>query len=128
LAENNIYIGDFYEEFPEDIAELIDHVRKDRDSPGLSSDHLKQNTRLYDLEMGTTEPAVENYFKANIFPYPGRSDSLKRIDKNPMARHVVPDVRSKLKVSTPRPDMLYGYNRFGAFPSNRPNFAVWEMR
>jgi len=68
LAENNIYIRDFYEEFPEDITRLVDHIRKDRDSPGLSSDQLRQNTRLYDLEMGTAEPAVENYFKANIFP------------------------------------------------------------
>ncbi|KAG9228674.1 hypothetical protein BJ875DRAFT_525856 [Amylocarpus encephaloides] len=116
LAENNIYMRDFYEEFPEDIAGFVGHVGKDRDSPGLSSDQLKQNTRLYDLEMGTAEPAVENYLKSNIFPDPGRSDSLKRIDKNPMAKQVVPNVGSKLKASTPVPDMLYGYNRLGAFP------------
>jgi hypothetical protein len=29
-------------------------------------DQLRQNTRLYDLGMGTAEPAAENYFKANI--------------------------------------------------------------
>ena len=119
LAVNNIYMRDFYEDFPEDIAGLVDHVRKDRESPGLSPDQLRQNTRLYDLEMGTAEPAVENYFKANIFPDPGRSDSLKRIDKNPMAKQVVPDVGSALKVSTPVPDMLYGYNRYGAFPQQQ---------
>ena len=119
LAENNIYMRDYYEEFPEDIAGLVDHVRKDRDSPGLSSDQLRQNTRLYDLEMGTAELAVENYFKSNIFPDPGPSDNLKRIDKNPMAKQVVPDVGSKLKVSTPWPDMLYGYNSLGAFPQQQ---------
>lgn len=119
LAENNIYMRDFYEELPEDIAGLVDQVRKDRDSPGLSSDQLRQNTRLYDLEMGTAEPAVENYFKANIFPDPGRSDSLKRIDINPMAKQVVPNVGSKLKVSTPVPDMLFGYNRLGALPQQQ---------
>jgi hypothetical protein len=53
LAENNIYIPSFYEPFPEDIAGLVDHVRKDRDSPGLSPDQLEQNTRLEHLEMGT---------------------------------------------------------------------------
>jgi hypothetical protein len=116
LTKNNIYIRDFYKEFPEDIAELIDHICKDRDSPGLSPDQLKQNTRLYDLEIRTAEPAIENYFKANIFSNPGRSDSLKRIDKNPMAKHIVSDIRSKLKVSTLWPDMLYGYNRLGVFP------------
>ena len=115
LAENNIYIRDFYDEFPEDIARLVDHVRKDRDSPGLSSDFLRQNTRLHDLEMRGVEPAVGNYFKANIFPDPGPSDSLKHVDTYPMAKQVVPDVGSKLKVSTPVPDMLYGYNRLRAF-------------
>jgi hypothetical protein len=115
LAENNIYLRSFYEEFPKDITGLIDHVRKDRDSPGLSPDQLKQNTRLECLEMGTGEPDVEKYFHAHIFPDPESSDSLKRTYRNPMAKHAVPDIGSKLKVSTPVPDMLYGYNRLGAF-------------
>lgn len=33
-----------------------------------------------------------------------------------MAKQAVPNVGSKLKVSTPVPDMLYGYNSIGAFP------------
>jgi hypothetical protein len=104
------------ETFPEDIANLVDHVARDRNSPGLSSDQVRQDTDLYDLGMGSAEPAVENYFKANIFPNPKSSDSLKRIDKNLMAKHAVPNVASKLKVSTPVPDMLYGYNSIRAFP------------
>jgi hypothetical protein len=119
LAENNIYLRPDYEEFPKDIAGLITRVRRDRDSPGPSSDQLRQDTDLYDLRMGSAEPAVENYFKANIFPNPKSSDSLKRIDKNPMAKRAVPDVGSKLKVSTPYPDMLYGYNSLGAFPQQQ---------
>jgi hypothetical protein len=115
LATNNIYLRSFYKEYLEDIAGLVDHVRKDRDSLGLSLDQLKQNTSLERLEMGTAEPAVENYFKASIFPNPESLDSLYRIDKNPMAKHTVLDVGSKLKVSTPWPDMLYRYNRLGAF-------------
>ncbi|KAH8760748.1 hypothetical protein BGZ57DRAFT_708133, partial [Hyaloscypha finlandica] len=119
LAENNIYLRPDYEEFPKDIADLISRVRRDRDSPGPSSDQLRQDTDLYDLRMGSAEPAVENYFKASIFPNPKSSDSLKRIDKNPMAKRAVPDVGSKLKVSTPYPDMLYGYNSLGAFPQQQ---------
>jgi hypothetical protein len=46
LAENNIYTRDFYEELPKVIAGLIDHVYKERDSPGLSSDQLRPSTRL----------------------------------------------------------------------------------
>jgi hypothetical protein len=46
LAENNIYTRDFYEELPKVIAGLIDHVYKERDSPGLSSDQLRPSTRF----------------------------------------------------------------------------------
>ncbi len=119
LAENNIYMRSFYDEFPVDIAGLVDHVRKDRDSPGLSPDQVKQNTRLERLEMGTGEPDVERYFHAHVFPDPEPTDILQRTDRNPMAKHAVPDFGSKLKVSTPVPDMLYGYNRLGAFPQQQ---------
>jgi len=117
LAENNISIRSVHEEFPEDIASLVDHVRKDRDSPGPSSDQLRQDTDLERLEMGTGESDVEEYFRANVFPNPKLSDSLQCTNRNPMAKQVVPDVGSelKLKVSTPVPDMLYGYNRNRAF-------------
>ncbi|KAF4632617.1 hypothetical protein G7Y89_g5508 [Cudoniella acicularis] len=94
LGENNIYMRPVYEEFPEDIAGLVDH-------------------------MGTGEPVVEEYFHAHVFPKPKLSDSLQRTNKNPIARHAVPDVGSKLKVSTPVPDMLYGYNSIGAFPKQQ---------
>jgi len=115
LAENNIYMRSSREQYPEHIASLVDEVRMDRNSPGPSPDDVGQDPDLENLEMGTGEPAVENYFKANIFPDPGLLGTLKRIDKNPMAKQVVPDVGSDLKVSTPAPDILYGYNRFGAF-------------
>jgi len=52
--------------------------------------------------MGTAEGDVEKYFLTNIFPNPKLSESLKRSDRLPMAKHTVPD-------------MLYGYNRLGAF-------------
>ena len=115
LAANNIYMRPVYEEFPEDIASLVDHVRKDRDSPGPSSDQLRQDTNLYRLEMGTGEPDVQEYFHANMFLNPKLSDSLQRTNKIPMAKQVVPSVGLKLKVSTPIPDTLYGYSRNRAF-------------
>jgi len=117
LAENNIFTRSVHEEFPEDIASLVDYVRKDRDSPGPSSDQLRQDTDLERLEMGTGESDVEEYFHANVFPNPKLSDRLQCTNRNPMAKQVVPDVGSKLKlkVSTPVPDMLYGYNRNRAF-------------
>lgn len=117
LAVNHIELRSFYEEFPEDIAGLVDHVRRDRDSPGPPLDQFRQDTDLEHLEMGTGEADVEDYFKSKIFAKPKASDSLQRTDRSPMAKHVVPDVGSKLKVSSPVPDMLYGYNLQGVFPS-----------
>jgi hypothetical protein len=81
LAKNNIYLCLVYKEFPKDIAYLISRICKDRDLLGLLSDQLRQDTDLYDLRVGSAEPAIENYFKANIFPNPKSSDSLKRINK-----------------------------------------------
>ncbi|KAH8759497.1 hypothetical protein F5883DRAFT_648095 [Diaporthe sp. PMI_573] len=116
LAANNIYIRPLNEQFPEDIADLVEYVRQDRDSPDPSLDQVRQDDELNALWMGTGEPEVEDYFTGKIFPKPGASDTLKRSDRQPMAKHAVPSSDPSLKVSTPVPDMLYGYNRHAAFP------------
>jgi hypothetical protein len=115
LATNNIYMRSYLEQLPDHIASLVDHVRKDRDSPGPSTEQLKQDTRLAELWMGSAESKVEQYFKNEVFPDPGPSDVLQSSGRLPMSKHTVPDVGSKVKVSTPVPDILYGYNRLGAF-------------
>jgi hypothetical protein len=109
LAANSIFMHSSREQFPQHIAGLLNEIHKDRDSPGPSSDQVCQDTRLEDLEMGTGEPDVEKYFHTYIFPDPEPTDILKCTDRIPMAKHAVPDVGSKLKVSTPVPDMLFGY-------------------
>jgi hypothetical protein len=90
LAANNIYIRPLHEQFPEHISGLVDYVRRDRDSPGPSPDQVRQDAELNALWMGTGEPEVEDYFRGKIFPKPGPSDSLKRSDRQPMAKHTVP--------------------------------------
>lgn len=115
LAANNIFLRHPCEQFPKHVTSLVGHVGRDRESPGPSLDRLRQDTELYDLGMGSAEPKVEKYFQANIFPDPKSWDSLQRTDRLPMAKGVVSEVGSNLKVSGPVPDMLYGYNRHGAF-------------
>ncbi|KAK5651176.1 hypothetical protein OQA88_13194 [Cercophora sp. LCS_1] len=95
LAANNISMRHPCDPIPEHITSLVDYVRRDR------------------------EPEVEKYFHAHIFPDPKSSDNLKRSDREPMAKHTVPSAQSRLKVSTPVPDMLYGYNRQTAFPKQQ---------
>jgi hypothetical protein len=77
---------------------------------------VRQDRALYDLSIAAAEPDVEQCFYAHMFPNPGLSEELKRADRQPMTKHVVPNAAgSTLKVSTPVPDSLYGYNRSVAF-------------
>ena len=115
LAENNIYLRPLREQLPKHISDLIDDVRRDRDSPGPSPDQVSQDAALNELWMGAGESQVEDYFRDKIFPKTAPGDSLDRTHRQPMAKHTVPNSGSNLKVSNPVPDMLYGYSRYGAF-------------
>ncbi|TAQ83545.1 hypothetical protein B7494_g8129 [Chlorociboria aeruginascens] len=66
LTTNNVYMRSSCEQFPEHITNLVDQVRRDRDSPDLSPEQVIQNTRLAELEMGTAENiAVLEHFTSN---------------------------------------------------------------
>ncbi|KAL7938256.1 hypothetical protein V8C35DRAFT_291401 [Trichoderma chlorosporum] len=78
--------------------------------------------------MGAGEAQVEEYFNTNIFPRPDVTESLQRSNRQPMAKHTVPSTKSKLKVSKPVPDMLYGYNRREAFPQQHPQLLSMETQ
>ncbi|MCJ1337545.1 hypothetical protein MMC09_002827 [Bachmanniomyces sp. S44760] len=124
LAANNIYIRSSRGSWPEYISDLADHLRRDRGSPGPSVDEVWHDADLESLEMGTAENKVEDYFKEKIFRRSALSGGLERVDKIPMARHVVPDTATNLfgltrKISNPVPDMLYGYDSLGAFPQQQ---------
>lgn len=116
LAANNIYMQEPDDDLPEHIAELIARIRPERDSPGPSLDKISHDADLRELENGAGECDVENYFKREIFPTPMALGSLKRTDRQRMAKHTVPSSGSEFKLSTPAPDMLYGYDRSKAFP------------
>ena len=113
LFSNNIHMRSRREQYPEHVRSLVELVGRDRDSPGPSADDVRQDEDLEALEMGATEGDVQTHFQAEIFPR--SAGTLKSNERLPMAKHAVPDVRSKFKVSTPVPDILYGYNRTRAF-------------
>ncbi|KAJ2986333.1 hypothetical protein NUW58_g5078 [Xylaria curta] len=119
LAANNIFMRHPCDPLPEQVASLVSVVRRDRDSPGPSLEEIRQDRDLYDLSLGATEPDVEAYFHTHLFPVPKSSDSLKRNNRQPMTKQTTPTTGSKLKVSTPVPDILYGYNRQNAFLKQR---------
>jgi hypothetical protein len=101
------------------ITNIVQYVRHDRDSPDPAPDEVRQDMTLYNFSMGASEPEVQDYFRTKILPIPGCSDEVKRVDRQPMAKHTVPSAGSQLKVSTPVPDMLYGYDRHAAFPQQQ---------
>lgn len=108
-----------YEEHPKHIADMVHHVQQDRDSPGPSPEDIRQDKALYEVWMGTSEAEVESYFKDKIFVKPRSTDGLRRAERLPMNKHVVPSTSSGLNVSTPVPDLLYGYSRQNAFPQQQ---------
>ncbi|KAK7746516.1 hypothetical protein SLS53_002475 [Cytospora paraplurivora] len=119
LTANNIYLRPLRERFPDQIATLVNLVRRDRDSPGPSTEEVWEDAELNELWMGAGESEVENYFRDKVFPKPCSGDVLGRSDRQSMARHTVPNAGSRLKVSNPKPDMLFGYNRHAAFPQQQ---------
>jgi hypothetical protein len=89
---------------------------------------------LYQLENGAREPEVENYFKDEIFHKSVASGGVKRIDRQPMAKHTVPDAAvpdtgAKLKVSTPVPCQTCFSDTTAVRHSlsNKPNLCPWEL-
>ncbi|KAL8383703.1 hypothetical protein RB595_010756 [Gaeumannomyces hyphopodioides] len=115
LEENNIFLRYPCDPIPASMTSVIDRVHRSRDSTGPSLDEIRQDRDLQELAMGAPEPEVEEYFRTHVFPAADSSDKLQRNCRLPMAKHTVPISGSEHKISTPMPDILYGYNRRGAF-------------
>ncbi len=62
---------------------------------------------------------MEDYCKRTVFVKPRALNSLHQIDKYQMVKLIVPNVKSKLRVSIPMPDMLYEYKSIEAFPQQQ---------
>lgn len=121
LATNNIYMRSRRDQFPEHISSLVDHVRRDRNSPGPSVDYVEQDEDLEGLTGGVPESQVQRYFQDEIFHRP--TGSLKHAEKLPMVKRAVPYAGYDGKrVVTPAPDILYGYGRLQAFPQQATQF------
>jgi hypothetical protein len=115
LAMNNIYMRP-RENFPKHIDSLLKRVNKDRVSLGPSSKQIENDTELHTLENGASEAAVRKYFGENIFPNLRQlSNGLKLNESLSMLREIIPDAENTVRVSTPMPDMLFGYKRDVAF-------------
>jgi hypothetical protein len=105
------------------VAELVEQVGRDRDSPGPSVEDVKQDRGLYDLSTASSKPEVERYFNTHVFPDPGLEAELRRVRRTPMRGQAVPSTGFQRRVSTPVPDTLYGYKLSVAL-QNRQVFST----
>lgn len=129
LDNNNIYYDYLCKPTPEHITQLMERMlkaRKDEDPPGPSVDDIRRDETLEELSRGgAAESEVENYFLARIFSRPSRSSPVARSTKRTMASGHVPttDPDPDNRVSTPVPDVLYGYTLKNAFPQQRKHMS-----
>ncbi|KAH7182541.1 uncharacterized protein B0J16DRAFT_400721 [Fusarium flagelliforme] len=128
LATNNIIYRDRRDNLPTYISMLIEKIASDRNSPGLSIEDVDADDALTALERGAGEPEVEQYIQYSLVTLPSRNDILKRSDKIPMARRMIPNTGTAYRVSGPVPDVLLGYNYGGAFtPLQRRKLASMDL-
>lgn len=127
LAQNNISLHPYHEDWPEHVAKIVTSIRKERSSPGPSLEDIRHDDALHDLETGDRESAVEGYF-GKIFTKPSPTSFLRRDDRIPMSKEVVPNINNilNLKITNPIPDMLFGYREATAFPQRFAQFDFWS--
>lgn len=81
----------------------------------------EDNNGLLAMELEASEAKVENFFRENVVPRSSQDDILWRSDRIIMSKDTVVSKMPKFKISTPIPDMLYGYNRSNAFEQEQQN-------
>jgi hypothetical protein len=108
LYINRIYVRNAFEGFPENISSLVHKASRDRESPGPSLDQIRLDTDLQNLEEEiVSESKIQFYFMSKVFP--GDEGYVRRFENINMNRHCVPEINTQCKLSTPNPDMIYGY-------------------
>lgn len=134
LNSNNIHIRDSRARLPDHISSHVERLRKQRDSPDLSSEQIDGYLdRLDTLAEGCTEADMEGFLEDSVFPKDydaayGRRAGLESAKSSLMSSHLTPNnPESQFRVPGPKPDLLYGYSgalRDGAF--TQPQFLAQE--
>ncbi|KAM0209713.1 hypothetical protein ACHAQD_011054 [Fusarium lateritium] len=115
LSLNKISLVDSRREFPCQISTLVKSLTPDRVSTPPLPKNAQDNDDLLAMELEASEAKVENFFRDHVVPRSSQSDILWRSDSIMMSKDIVVSKMPKFKISTPIPDMLYGYNRSNAF-------------
>jgi hypothetical protein len=124
LALNKISLVNSRKEFPSHISALVKYLTPDRVSSLPPIKDAEDNNDLLAMELEASEAKVENFFRDNVVPRFSQDDILWRSDRIIMSKDTVISKMPNFKISTPIPDMLYGYNRSNAFEQDRQNWIA----
>jgi hypothetical protein len=122
LAHNGIYFRKMDEKLPTHVQSVVDEMFKGRQSPEPEAEAIKNDTDLEDLlYVNGGEEKVTQYLRNHIFERPEaapeRLQGLGDLAKfYPLRQEHIPatldgDPEIDLRVSQPKPDILYGYTR-----------------
>jgi hypothetical protein len=120
LAHNGIYFRKMNEKLPTHVQSVVDEMFKGRQSPEPEVEAIKKDTDLNDLiYINGNEVKVTQYLRSHIFERPQaapeRLQGLDVIEQIfPLRQEHIPaildnDPEIDLRVSQPKPDILYGY-------------------
>jgi hypothetical protein len=124
LALNRIALVNSRKELPSHISALVKSLAPDRVSSLPPPEDAEDNNDLLAMELEASEAKVENFFRDNIVPRSSQDDILWRSDRIIMSRDTVISKMPNFKISTPIPDMLYGYNRSNAFEQEQQDWIA----
>ncbi|KAN0071705.1 hypothetical protein V8E54_010301 [Elaphomyces granulatus] len=106
LRANHVYLRPQDDLLPPFVSSLVARIRQTPDPRPTPSRETIQELR--NLELGAPESQVVQFFRTSFFP---NAPKLKRTFSLPMSKDAVPNHDASLKISTPAPDVLYGYDR-----------------
>ncbi|KAM0346695.1 hypothetical protein ACHAPU_005408 [Fusarium lateritium] len=121
LAQNNIFIRDARTQLPSHISALVRSLTPDRVSTLPPPEEVEDNNDLFAMEIEASEAKVDNFFRTYITPISSQDDVIWRSDRVFVCKDAMPPTLPSFKLSTPVPDMLYGYNHFNAFDLEHRN-------
>ncbi|KAH8676982.1 hypothetical protein BGZ61DRAFT_396582 [Ilyonectria robusta] len=118
LRSNKITLRHPLDQLPENVQKIVHDISTDGEWEGPSIDDLKSDYEFHHLQSGRAESKVTSYWRRMVFLEPGSREKIESCSNIPMKTHCVPCI-GEHRISTPVPDILYGYSYLNAFPDEQ---------
>lgn len=115
LHDNGIRWEPYWDNVPNGTRQLAESMYAQRSSPEPSQREILASQDFQELRNGCNEKAVEEYVKSNVIFDRNRHAKLQRCGDVLIHNSWVPSLPGDDRVSQPKPDGLYGYDRNSSF-------------